>query len=67
MSYADTRELIRLRYELRKLLAERPAEVDVKREARALVDRIEALVGADEIEARGLDGELARWRVSLAL
>jgi hypothetical protein len=65
MSYAETRELVRLRYELRRLLAERPPGADA--EARRLIDRIEQLVAADTDEAAVVVPELARWAVSLAL
>jgi hypothetical protein len=75
MSYAETRELIRLRYDLRRLLAERPRGAGVSAhvndhitaEARALFARIKALVAADAEEAALMSGELARWQISLAL
>ena len=65
MSYAETRELVRLRYDLRRLLAERPAGADA--DARRLIGRIEELVAADTEEAAVVVPELARWAVSLAL
>jgi hypothetical protein len=65
MSYAETRELVRLRYELRRLLAERAPGAEA--EARALIARIEQLVAADTDEAAVVVPELARWAVSLAL
>jgi hypothetical protein len=65
MDYAQTRELVRLRYELRRLLAERPGPVDASA-ARALIRRIEALVVADAEEAKTVVPELARWQVCLA-
>ena len=65
MSYAETRELVRLRYELRRLLAERPPGADA--EARTLIARLEALVAADTDEAAVVVPELARWAVSLAV
>lgn len=65
MSYAETRELVRLRYELRRLLAERPPGADD--EARKLIGRIEQLVVADTDEAAVVVPELARWAVSLAV
>jgi hypothetical protein len=64
MSYAEMRELVRVRYELRRLLAERPPGADA--EARQLIARIEALVAADTEEAAVVVPELARWAVSLA-
>jgi hypothetical protein len=65
MSYAEMRELVRLRYELRRLLAERPPGADD--DARKLIGRIEQLVAADTEEASVVVPELARWAVSLAL
>jgi len=65
MSYAESRELVRLRYELRRLLAERPPGADA--EARKLIARIEQIVAADSDEAAVVVPELARWAVSLAL
>ena len=49
MSYAETRELVRLRYDLRRLLAERPPGADA--DARRLIARIEQLVAADTEES----------------
>ena len=66
MDYAEMRELVRLRYELRRLLAERPGRIDATA-ARALIARIETLVAADADEAAAVVPELARWQVSLAL
>ena len=65
MSYAEMRELVRLRYDLRRLLAEKPpgAEAD----ARKLIARIEELVAADTEEKAVVDPEHARWAVSLAV
>jgi hypothetical protein len=65
MDYADTRELVRIRHELRRLLRERPAGGD--EHARALISRIETLVAADVEEAKVVVPELARWQVSLSL
>ena len=65
MSYAETRALVRLRYDLRRLLAERPPGADA--DARRLIARIEQLVAADTDEAAVVVPELARWAVSLAL
>ena len=66
MDYAQTRELVRLRYELRSLLADRHGPVDAGA-ARDLIRRIEALVEADAEEAKVVVPELARWKFSLAL
>ena len=65
MDYAETRELVRIRHELRRLLAERPAGADAA--ARALIARIEALVASDTAEAAVVRPELARWQVSLVI
>jgi hypothetical protein len=66
MDYAQTRELVRLRYELRRLLAEGPGRVDVEA-ARALIRRIGTLVAEDAEEAKVVVPELARWQVSLEI
>jgi hypothetical protein len=65
MSYAEMRELVRLRHELRRLLVERPPGADA--DARQLIARIEELVAADVEEKAVVVPELARWAVSLAL
>jgi hypothetical protein len=65
MDYVQMRELVRIRHELRRLLAERPAGADAR--ARALIARIETLVASDTEEAALLRPELARWQVSLVL
>jgi hypothetical protein len=65
MSYVETRELVRLRYDLRRLLAERPPGADA--DARRLIARIEQLVAADTDEAAVVVPELARWAISLSL
>jgi hypothetical protein len=72
MDYAAARELVRLRYELRRLLVERPAgddaavRADAKADAQAILTRIEAIVAADAEEAAAVAPELARWHISLA-
>ncbi len=65
MDYAETREMVRIRHELRRLLAERPAGADAA--ARALIARIETLVAGDTEEAAVVRPELARWQVSLVI
>jgi hypothetical protein len=65
MDYVQTRELVRIRHELRRLLAERPAGADAA--ARALIARIETLVASDAEEAARVRPELARWQVSLVI
>jgi hypothetical protein len=63
MDYAAARQLVRLRYELRRLVVERPTGADAA--ARLILARIEALVAADAEEAAAVAPELARWQVSL--
>jgi hypothetical protein len=63
MDYASTRELVRLRHELRHLVVERPA--GAREAARATLARIAALVAADEHEAAMFAPDLARWTASL--
>lgn len=65
MDYASTRELVRLRHELRRLVAERPA--GGREAARGILARIAALVAADEHEAALSAPDLARWTASLSL
>jgi hypothetical protein len=65
MDYAETRELVRIRHELRRLLAERPVGADAA--ARVLIARIEALIARDTEEAAVVRPELARWQVSLVI
>jgi hypothetical protein len=65
MDYAGTRELVRLRHELRRLMVDRTAEAAVV--ARATLARIEALIASDAEEAATIGPELARWQVSLSL
>jgi hypothetical protein len=71
MDYAETRELVRIRHELRHLLAERPAGADADTQARArartLIARLEALIAGDTEEAAVVRPELARWQVSLVI
>jgi hypothetical protein len=65
MDYADTRELIRLRHELRSLLVDRSAAATGA--ARSVLARIAALVATDAEEAATVGPEIARWQVSLSL
>jgi hypothetical protein len=67
MDYAEMRELVRLRHELRRLLAERPSGAEADAAARTLLGRIASLVAADEEESAAVGPELARWQVSLAV
>ena len=63
MDYASTRELVRLRHELRRLVAERPP--GAREAAGAILARIAALLAADEHEAAIHAPDLARWSASL--
>ncbi len=64
MDYASTRELVRLRHELRRLVAERPA--GARDAARGVLARLTELVAADEHEAAQAAPDLARWSASLS-
>jgi hypothetical protein len=65
MDYASTRELVRLRHELRRLVVERPS--GAREAARGILARIAALVAADEHEAALAAPDLARWAASLSV
>ena len=65
MDYAETRELVRLRYELRRLMVDRSAEG--ASEARATLARIQAPIASDAEEAATIGPAIARWQVSLSL
>jgi hypothetical protein len=56
MDFVQVRELVRVRYELRTLLAENRRE-----EALPFLDRLRALAAADEDERAALEPEIARW------
>jgi hypothetical protein len=62
MNFVEAREMIRLRHQLRSLLADRRPE-----EARAVLARLEALAATEPEEATALRPELARWQTSLDL
>jgi hypothetical protein len=62
MNFAQAREMVRLRHELRHLLVERRGD-----EARALLVRLAELAEADAEEAEAIRPEIARWETSLAL
>jgi hypothetical protein len=62
MDFAEARELIRIRHELRRLRAEGRGD-----EARDLIERMKALAERDPREAAELQSELPRWEVSLGL
>ncbi|HVU51130.1 MAG TPA: hypothetical protein VHL80_10615 [Polyangia bacterium] len=60
MDFVQVRELVRVRYELRTLLAQNRRE-----EARPLLERLRAFAAADEEERAVLEPEIARWECSL--
>jgi|1185.fasta_scaffold1226791_2 hypothetical protein len=62
MSFAQEREMVRLRHELRRLMIEHRPE-----EARAVLAKLAALVTEDEEEAAAIRTEIARWQTSLDL
>ena len=62
MGYSEVRELVRLRYELRRLRGEGQVE-----EARELIGRMRSLAEGDPAEAAEVEPELARWEFSLGL
>jgi hypothetical protein len=62
MDFAQARELIRLRHELRRLLADKRRD-----EARVVIDQLRTLVAASEEEAAAMAPELERWACSFAL
>jgi hypothetical protein len=61
MDFVNARELIRVRYELRSLLAE-----DRREDARPWLERLRALAASDEDERSALEPEIARWECRLA-
>jgi hypothetical protein len=60
MDFVQTREMIRVRYELRQLLAQNRRD-----EAQPLLERLRALAAADAEERVALEPEIARWECSL--
>lgn len=64
MDYASTRELVRLRHELRRLVVERPA--GAREAAAAILARITTLVAADEQDMAMQAPDLARWRAAIS-
>jgi hypothetical protein len=61
MDFVQARELIRVRHELRELLAQNRRE-----EARPLLERLRALAEADEAERAVIEPEIARWECGFA-
>lgn len=56
MDFRRERELVRLRHELRRLMADRRRE-----EAAALLERLRQIAASDSGEAPVLRPEIARW------
>jgi hypothetical protein len=61
MDFVQAREMIRVRHELRELLAQNRRE-----EARPLLEKLRALATADEGERGALEPEIARWECGFA-
>jgi hypothetical protein len=61
MDFVQVRELVRVRYELRTLLAQNRRE-----EAIPYLERLRALAAADEEERHALEPEIARWECRCA-
>ena len=61
MDFVQARELIRVRYELRTLLAQNRRE-----EALPFLERLRALAASDEEECAALEPEIARWECGFA-
>jgi hypothetical protein len=61
MDFVQARELIRVRYELRTLLAQNRRE-----EALPFLERLRALAASDEEESLALEPEIARWECGSA-
>jgi hypothetical protein len=62
MDFVQAREMIRVRHELRALLAQNRRE-----EAQPLLEKLRALAAADEEERAALEPEIARWECGFAL
>ncbi|HXI56362.1 MAG TPA: hypothetical protein VNO55_09900 [Polyangia bacterium] len=61
MDFIQAREMVHLRYELRRLLAEQRLD-----EAQPLLTRLRVLAEAHEEERQVLMPEIARWECSFA-
>ena len=61
MDFMQAREMIRVRHELRELLAQNRRE-----EARPLLERLRALAAVDEAERGAIEPEIARWECGFA-
>jgi hypothetical protein len=60
MDFRQTREMIRVRYELRTLLAQ-----NRRKEALPYLERLRELAADDEEERATLEPEIARWECRL--
>ena len=61
MDYADVREMIRIRHELRRLTVQGRRE-----EARELLERLRALAEQDPAEKAEVEPEVSRWEAALS-
>jgi hypothetical protein len=61
MDFVQAREMIRVRYELRELLAQNRRD-----EARPLLEKLRELAAADETERGTIEPEIARWECGFA-
>ena len=61
MDFVQAREMVHLRYELRRMLAEQRHE-----EARPLLRQLRVLAQEHEEERQMLEPEIARWECSFA-
>ena len=62
MEFVTERELVHLRYELRRLLAERRSD-----EARPLLERLRRIAEDEAREADALGPEILRWSMTFGL
>ena len=62
MDFVQAREMIRVRHELRALLAQNRRE-----EAQPLLERLRELAASDEEERSALEPEISRWECGFAL
>jgi hypothetical protein len=62
MDFAQAREIVRVRHELRRLIAE-----GRRHEARPLLERLKRLAERDARESEAVRPELARWELSLEI
>jgi hypothetical protein len=61
MDFKQTREMVKIRYELRDLLAQ-----NRRKEARPYLERLRQLAAANDDERGSLEPEIARWEHRLS-